>query len=66
MSFAETVFGAQYAYSDLDCAILQLGDMKWILHVDHIYDKHPLAGFVTNIDGCGLSAAQFNGPPTRQ
>ena len=58
VSFAETVFSAQCTYLDPDYAVLQLGDMEWMLHADHTYDKHPLAGFVANIDGRG-SGAEF-------
>ena len=56
VSFAETVFSAQCVYSDPDFAVLRLGDMEWMLHADHTYDKHPLAGFVANIDGRGAGA----------
>ncbi|MGB0551855.1 MAG: hypothetical protein ACPGQV_04645 [Alphaproteobacteria bacterium] len=56
VSFAETVFSAQCVYSDPDFAVLRLGDMEWMLHADHTYDKHPLAGFVENIDGRGAGA----------
>ena len=27
--------------------------MEWMLRTDHTYEKHPLAGFVANIDGRG-------------
>ena len=30
--------------------------MEWMLRTDHTYEKHPLAGFVANIDGRGAGA----------
>jgi hypothetical protein len=53
VSFTGTVFSAQCVYSDPDFAVRRLGDMEWMLHADHTYDKHPLVGFVANIDGRG-------------
>ncbi|MBC8452044.1 MAG: hypothetical protein H8D70_02360 [Rhodospirillaceae bacterium] len=56
VSFAESVFGAQCVYADPDFAVLRLDDMEWMLHADHTYDKHPLAGIVADIAGRGAGA----------
>ena len=42
VSFATDVFGAETVYADPDFAVLKLGEMEWMVHADHTFDKHPL------------------------
>ncbi|MEC8134802.1 MAG: hypothetical protein VX107_01430, partial [Pseudomonadota bacterium] len=42
VSFATDVFGAETIYADPDFAVLKLGEIEWMVHADHTYDKHPL------------------------
>lgn len=56
VAFGESVFGAQCVYADPDFAVLRLDTMEWMLHADHTYNKHPLAGFVANREGRGAGA----------
>ena len=56
VSFATDVFGAETVYADPDFAVLKLGEMEWMVHADHTYDKHPLVGFVANVEGRGAGA----------
>ena len=56
VSFATDVFGAETVYADRDFAVLKLGEMEWMVHADHTFDKHPLVGFVANVEGRGAGA----------
>ena len=56
VSFATDVFGAETVYADRDFAVLKLGEMEWMVHADHTFDKHPLVGFAANVKGRGAGA----------
>ncbi len=54
--FATTVLSATVIYADIDFAVLRASDTEWMLHADHTYDSHPMAGVVQDIParGCGI------------
>ena len=54
--FAESVLGASIIYSDIDFAVVRASGTEWMLHADHTYDDHPMAGIVADVParGCGL------------
>lgn len=56
VAFARTVLQAETVYADPDFAVLTRNGANWILHADHTYDKHPLVGFVSNLEGRGAGA----------
>lgn len=53
VDFATSVLGATAVYSDPDFAVLRRGAAEWMLHADHAYADHPLAGFVRGVEGRG-------------
>lgn len=53
VEFAICVLGAEAVYSDPDFAVLRRGAVEWMLHADHAYQDHPLAGFVRDVAGRG-------------
>ncbi len=53
VAFATAVLGAEAVYHDPDFAVLRRGAVGWMLHADHAYADHPLAGFVKGLDGRG-------------
>ena len=44
VAFYAGVLGAKVHYSDADFAALELAATPFMLHADHTYDHHPLAG----------------------
>ncbi len=44
VTFYTQVLGATARYSDPDFAALELNELDFLLHADHTYDQHPLAG----------------------
>lgn len=56
VAFAKIVLEAEAVYADPDFAVLRRGSASWILHADHTYEDHPLAGFVSGREGRGAGA----------
>ena len=56
VSFARNVLGAEVVYADIDFAVVSASGSQWMLHADHTYDDHPMAGVVADVParGCGL------------
>ena len=54
--FASKVLGAEIVYADIDFAVMRASGTQWMLHADHTYDDHPMAGVVADVParGCGL------------
>jgi len=54
--FASKVLGAEIVYADIDFAVMSASGTQWMLHADHTYDDHPMAGVVADVParGCGL------------
>ena len=54
--FASKVLGAEIVYADIDFAVISASGTQWMLHADHTYDDHPMAGVVADVParGCGL------------
>jgi len=51
--FAQAVLDATTVYADPDFAVMQHGATLWMLHADHTYENHPLAGIVKGTEGRG-------------
>ena len=67
--FQREVLRAEVIYSDPDFAVLQGYGAEWMLHADHAYDGHPMAGLLPGegqrgagmelrLHGCDPDAAQ--------
>jgi catechol 2,3-dioxygenase-like lactoylglutathione lyase family enzyme len=58
--FAKTVFGAEAVYADPDFAVMRIATdtcaAEWMLHADHTYSDHPLAGIAKGAEGRGAGA----------
>jgi len=54
--FATRVLSAETVYADVDFAVMRASGTEWMLHADHTYDNHPMAGVVDDIParGCGI------------
>jgi len=54
--FATSVLDASIVYSDVDFAVIQASGSEWMLHADHTYDSHPMAGVIEDVPvrGCGI------------
>lgn len=63
--FATSVLGASIVYSDVDFAVVHASDTEWMLHADHTYDSHPMAGVVADVPvrGCGIELRLHNCDP---
>jgi len=50
------VLSAEIIYSDVDFAVVSAVGTQWMLHADHTYDSHPMAGVIADVParGCGL------------
>ena len=44
LRFHRDVLGASVVYSDKDFAVVRANGGEWMLHADHAYDGHPVAG----------------------
>ena len=53
VAFSQTVLGAETVYADPDFAVMKRGATQWMLHADHTYENHPMAGFVAGLEGRG-------------
>ena len=51
--FQREVLAARVRYSDPDFAALEHGRGRWMLHADHTYLGHPMAGIVSGLEGRG-------------
>ncbi len=47
--FQREVLGAAVIYSDPDFAVLQGYGAEWMLHADHTYDHHAMAGVLAGV-----------------
>ena len=56
VEFAKTVLAATVVYADPDFAVLQASGSNWMLHADHTYSNHPLAGSLAEADVRGVGA----------
>ncbi len=44
VAFYKNVLGAREHYADPDMAALEVAGLEFMLHADHTYDQHPMAG----------------------
>ena len=67
VSFARNVLGAEVVYADIDFAVVSASGSQWMLHADHTYDDHPMAGVVADVParGCGLEIRLHHCDPDR-
>lgn len=65
--FATEVLSAKVIYADVDFAVMQASDTEWMLHADHTYDDHPMAGVVQGLParGCGIELRLHNCDPDK-
>jgi catechol 2,3-dioxygenase-like lactoylglutathione lyase family enzyme len=56
IAFYTTVLGATVLYSDPDFAALRIGQLDFMLHRDHAYDRHPWYKALTSGVRRGLGA----------
>jgi len=56
LSFQRQVLGATVIYADPDFAALRGCGAEWMLHADHTYDHHALAGVLASVKqrGAGI------------
>ena len=47
LAFQRDVLGVSIIYSDPDFAVCSGYGSEWMLHADHTYENHPMAGTVT-------------------
>lgn len=55
-AFARTVLGAEVVYADEDFAVFRLPGAEWMVHADHTYLAHPLAGSLSSGAERGVGA----------
>ncbi len=53
LEFHRDVLDVDVVYADADFALVGQGDARWMLHADHTYDDHPMAGLVRGLEGRG-------------
>jgi len=65
--FATSVLGADIVYSDVDFAVMRASNTEWMLHADHTYDNHPMAGVIEDVParGCGIELRLHHCDPDR-
>jgi catechol 2,3-dioxygenase-like lactoylglutathione lyase family enzyme len=56
VDFARTVLAAIVVYSDPDFAVVTASGSTWMLHADHTYSNHPLAGSLPEVVARGIGA----------
>ena len=50
------VFLMNVLYADPDIGIVESNGVRWMIHADHTYDKHPLHGYIGNTEVRGVGA----------
>ena len=61
--FQREVLGASVVYSDPDFAVLQACGAEWMLHADHTYQNHALAGLLASVAQRGRGTAPARARP---
>ena len=56
VQFHRTVLQVEFVYSDPDISIIEAYGVRWMLHSDHTYDKHPLWGHTQDAQKRGVGA----------
>lgn len=53
LRFQRDVLDVVITYADADFALVERDGARWMLHADHTYADHPMAGLVQGIEGRG-------------
>lgn len=56
VKFQTTVLEAEVVYSDPDFAVIKAGGSEWMLHADHTYRDHEMAGVIQGTEARGAGA----------
>lgn len=56
VQFQTTVLEAETVYADPDFAVMRAGGSEWMLHADHTYRDHEMAGVIAGVETRGLGA----------
>lgn len=67
LAFCRDVLEARILYGDEDFAAIELLGSIFMLHADHSYDRHEMAGVVTGVDvrGAGVEIRLYGADPDR-
>lgn len=65
VAFQRRVLDAELVYGDPDFAVLRGCGGEWMLHADHCYSDHAMAGVVAGLDarGAGVELRLHGGDP---
>ena len=55
-AFQTKVLAAEAVYADPDFAAMRAGGSEWMLHADHTYQDHEMAGVIAGVDVRGQGA----------
>ncbi len=56
VKFQTIVLQAETVYEHPDFAVMRAGGTEWMLHADHTYRDHEMAGVIAGVDTRGLGA----------
>lgn len=56
VAFQTEVLGANVTYEDEDFAVLTFAETEWMVHADHTYLDHEMAGLIVDVDARGAGA----------
>ncbi len=56
VAFQTKVLEAETVYADPDFAVMRAGGTEWMLHADHTYRDHEMAGVIEGVDIRGQGA----------
>jgi catechol 2,3-dioxygenase-like lactoylglutathione lyase family enzyme len=65
IEFQTKVLLAETVYGDPDFAVMRSGGTEWMLHADHTYRDHELAGIIADVEarGAGIELRVYGRDP---
>ncbi|MGI9482041.1 MAG: hypothetical protein ACR2OR_06760 [Hyphomicrobiales bacterium] len=65
VKFQTDVLKAETAYADRDFAVMRAGGSEWMLHADHTYRDHEMAGVIEGVEarGAGMEIRLYGRDP---
>ncbi len=65
VKFETQVLGAETVYANADFAVMRAGGSEWMLHGDHTYRDHEMAGVIAGVEarGAGLEIRLYGRDP---